>query len=229
MKTRLFLAIVLVVVIVVMAGSVITLAQGRKKVDINFATLEELQTLPGIGPEIAQAIIDGRPYMNNKGILKVKGISQRKFKILQRLIAVKPLIINFATLEELKSMPGIGSETAQAIIDGRPYEKEIDLLQVKGISEEKLEKIRSMIEIKMNINSASVYELRMLPGVGPEIADAIVKNRPYKEVDELLRVKGIGEGKLAKIRDLIEAKPAGKGKGERGRKIPLFPSQSETP
>ncbi len=220
MKARLFIAIVLV--IVVMTGSVITLAQGmKKKVDINFATLEELQALSGIGPKIAQAILDGRPYMNKKELQEVEGIGKRKYIRIQGLIVVKPLIINLATLDELKSLPGIDPETAQAIFDGRPYEKEEDLLRVKGMDEEKLKKIRNLITIRLNINSAKVYELEILPGIGPEIADAIIKDRPYKEVDELLRIKDLGEGELAKIRDLIEAKPAGKGKGERGRKIPI--------
>jgi predicted DNA-binding helix-hairpin-helix protein len=33
-----------------------------KKIDINSATVKELETLPGIGPKMAQAIIDQRPY-----------------------------------------------------------------------------------------------------------------------------------------------------------------------
>ena len=118
MKARLFLTIVLVVIIVVMTGSIITLAQGPKKVVINFATLEELQTLPGVGPETAQAIIDGRPYMNKKELQKVEGVGKKKFKRLQRLTIVKPLVINLATLDKLKALPGIDPETAQAIIDG---------------------------------------------------------------------------------------------------------------
>ncbi|HAM50676.1 MAG TPA: hypothetical protein DCP92_08290 [Nitrospiraceae bacterium] len=49
------------------------LAPGEK-VNINTASKELLEALPGIGPVKAQAIIDGRPYNNPEDIMKVKGI-----------------------------------------------------------------------------------------------------------------------------------------------------------
>ena len=43
-------------------------------VDINSATLQQLDTLTGIGPKYAQAIIGGRPYSSIDDLLQVKGI-----------------------------------------------------------------------------------------------------------------------------------------------------------
>jgi competence protein ComEA len=43
-------------------------------VNINTATLEELDTLPGVGPKTAQLIVDGRPYATVDDLLRVKGI-----------------------------------------------------------------------------------------------------------------------------------------------------------
>ena len=59
---------------------------------------------------------------------------------------------------------------------------------------------------KVNINTAPVEELRTLPKVGPKIAKAIVeyrKKHPFKSVDELINVKGIGEKKLELLRPLV--------------------------
>ncbi len=50
---------------------------------------------------------------------------------------------------------------------------------------------------KININNASKEELIKLPGVGGATADKIIANRPYKSADDLLKVQGIGEAKLA--------------------------------
>ncbi len=57
------------------------------------------------------------------------------------------------------------------------------------------------------VNRATAAELETLPGVGPVLASRIVayrdENGPFSEVEDLLSVPGIGEAKLAALRDLI--------------------------
>lgn len=59
----------------------------------------------------------------------------------------------------------------------------------------------------VSINRAGASELEQLPGVGPVLAERIVAHResngPFDEVEDLLDVPGIGESKLASMRDLI--------------------------
>lgn len=60
---------------------------------------------------------------------------------------------------------------------------------------------------KININTASAEQLKMLDGIGDVKAKAIVeyreKNGGFKSVDELDNVKGIGKATLDKLRDQI--------------------------
>ena len=49
----------------------------------------------------------------------------------------------------------------------------------------------------------SLFELEALPGIGPVIARRIVEGRPYRSVEELDRVRGIGKKRLEEIRPLI--------------------------
>ena len=59
----------------------------------------------------------------------------------------------------------------------------------------------------MDINSAGLEELMSLPGIGQVRAQAILDDReengPYRYPEELVRVKGIGEGILENILDQI--------------------------
>lgn len=57
------------------------------------------------------------------------------------------------------------------------------------------------------LNRAAATDLQALPGVGPVLAERIVAyreaNGPFSVVEDLLMVPGIGEAKLASIRDLV--------------------------
>lgn len=59
----------------------------------------------------------------------------------------------------------------------------------------------------LNINRATAKELEALPGIGPVLAARIVAHReahgPFRTVDDLLAVSGIGPKTLAGFRDLV--------------------------
>lgn len=55
----------------------------------------------------------------------------------------------------------------------------------------------------VNINKASLSELDVLPGIGAARAGEIVKNRPYKTIEELVTKKVITKSAYEKIKDKI--------------------------
>ena len=64
----------------------------------------------------------------------------------------------------------------------------------------------------VNINTASAAELDALPGIGAKTAALIVeyrqKNGPFKKVEELMNVRGIGEKNFLKLKPQLTVGPA---------------------
>ncbi len=75
---------------------------------------------------------------------------------------------------------------------------------------------------KLDLNRATVEQLKELPRIGVKTAQAIVKYRKdhgkFKSVDELLEVKGIGKKKLELLRPLVTVGKAKGSKKARSRK-----------
>ncbi|MBM4762360.1 helix-hairpin-helix domain-containing protein [Bacillus sp. B15-48] len=63
---------------------------------------------------------------------------------------------------------------------------------------------------KINLNSATASELETLPGIGPAKSAAIIEfretNGPFKSIDELKLISGIGEKTFEKLQDFISVK-----------------------
>lgn len=140
-------------------------------IDLNKASSMELQFLKGIGPSKADAIV---AYREENGfftvieeILNVPGIGEKTFEGIADKIEVSyedlpeyfpekssqkgvgKINVNTASVSELERLPGIGTVKAAAISNHRqekgPFRTYEDLLDVSGIGEKTLEKIRPYI------------------------------------------------------------------------------------
>jgi competence ComEA-like helix-hairpin-helix protein len=58
--------------------------------------------------------------------------------------------------------------------------------------------------LSVNINTATQEELESVPGIGPTRAAQIIAGRPYKTVDEIARINGIGQSQVEGLRPFLK-------------------------
>jgi competence protein ComEA len=168
-------------------------------IDLNRATAEDLDAVPGIGPALAQKIVD---YRNARG----------PFKKIEDLIEVSG--IGPQNLQKLKPYLGLGSPEAIA-----PPDWEAAMTAGKSVSGTNLESQEGRLPGSKNDlqpktpgrvidpNLSSQEDLQTLPGIGPVLARRIIDYRrahgPYKKIGDLRKVSGIGPKKLEKLRPYV--------------------------
>lgn len=139
------------------------------RVDVNSASVEALDAVPGIGPALAARIVAHRqqngPFRSPAELEAVRGIGPRSVeRMLPYLTAggdvapataagTGPLVnVNTATAEELEALPGIGPALAGRIVEHREtagiFRDLQDLRQVRGIGEGKLEALAPFATVR---------------------------------------------------------------------------------
>lgn len=124
--------------------------------------------------------------------------------------------LNNASLEELKSLPGIGDFYAEKIIEHRlslgGFVGKYQLLELWKFGDERYDKIKERISVignvnKININEADFATLYNHPYISYKVANSIVKMRDvhgaYTKVDEILRSVLIDEELFAKLQPYL--------------------------
>jgi competence ComEA-like helix-hairpin-helix protein len=145
-----------------------------------FADAKELQKIPGIGIKTANNIIDyyrtSQGDNTKEGILKIKGIGPDKFEKIRPYIVIEQPLKTQCPEIELKK----GLKTKKSV-------KKSDFL------------------IRKDINLAGYEDLVKVKGLGPCIANRILKQRDkqggkFRKIQDLVIVKGIGFKSMSLLR-----------------------------
>jgi competence protein ComEA len=163
-------------------------AQGPR-LDLNRASAAELRLLPGVSAALAQRILDYRrqsgPFRSIEDLRRVSGVGPKALERLRPWLFV------------------VVPESAEA------EESEIVYLEpmAKPVAKTSASRKQVSLTALIDVNQADLAELQKLPGIGPKLSQRIVDERtlrgPFKTVEELRRVSGIGVKTLDRLRPLV--------------------------
>ena len=149
------------------------------KVNLNTADVATLEDLPGIGPATAKAIVEGRPWKSVDDLDKIRGLGTARI----------------AALRDLVTLGDDPAPTAAKTAARRTASSKV--------ADSKANMTRETPAGKVNLNAADSAALEGLPGVGPATAKAIIDGRPWKSVDDLAKIRGLGENRIAALKGLV--------------------------
>ncbi len=147
--------------------------------DLNRASAVELRNVPGLGPALAERIVEQRrrqgEFRRVDDLRRVAGVGVKTLERIRPFLHVEP-----DRRLEPASISDQGPPASPAGVSKKPPPTE-----------------------QIDVNRAGEADLRRLPGIGPTLSARIVaarKQRPFATVDELRRVKGIGAKTLERLR-----------------------------
>jgi competence ComEA-like helix-hairpin-helix protein len=167
--------------------------------DLNRATAQDLDALPGLGPALARRIVEYRqahgPFKQIEDLGAVSGIGPHNLPKLKPYLGLEgPEAVAPPDWEAAMTAGKSGSGTYSASQTGSLPGSKI------GFQPKTPGRV-------IDPNRASQADLETLPGIGPVLARRIMDYRqahgPYKKIADLRKVSGIGRKKLEKLRPYV--------------------------
>jgi DNA uptake protein ComE-like DNA-binding protein len=160
----------------------------------NLASADEMTALPHMTAEIANTVVEHRPYLTVlplNELLSQHLSGEQRADLYTKLFV--PINLNSASEEEILLVPGVGARMAHEFDEYRPYRALAQFRREIGkyVDDEQVAAYEQFVFVPIDLNSASDEDILSIPGVGNRLLHEFKEYRPYRSIEQFRR--GIGK------------------------------------
>ena len=140
-------------------------------------------------------------------------LTQKERFVFQFLIISVAIGLSVGTIQKTYFKPDFSEKIENEIAEFKSLSIDIDKSKLNYTQENlsKSDDIKPKISVKsLDVNTASKNDLMTLPKIGPVTAEKIIQYRddfgPFKSIEDLLKIKGIGQKTLDQLKPFIQIK-----------------------
>ena len=174
----------------------------------NLADIAELVTVPGVGADLAAAIISARPLAGNLELDELLGDSLNDEEKAQvRAVLFVPINLNSAAEDEVKLVPGINRKMVHEFEEYRPYSSLDQFRREIGkyVDAAEVARYEQYVFIPMDLNTASSEAFGTIPGMNRRMVHEFEEYRPYTSIEQFRREIGkyVDENEVSRLERYI--------------------------
>lgn len=191
-----------IVILITLLVGIYLMVNKEPRVDTTMWEETSLTTTAEVATDATQERAETMIYVDIKGAVKVPGIYQLKNQ--QRIWDALALAGGVSEEADTAQVNYAQKVKDQMIIyvpkKGEPVPQSLETLQESAPAQQNQEG-------KINLNTATEAELQTISGIGAKKAQEIIRFRdeqgPFKTVEELKNVPGIGEKTVERLKDML--------------------------
>ena len=177
----------------ILASGTVAAQVGAGLEDPNLISSESLTEYASIDAQLAEAIVEGRPYLSAVELDQVlAGTLSTEDRQALYASVFRQINLNTASREEIMLIPGMSSRMAHEFEEYRPYASLEQFRREIGkyVDDAEVARLEQYVFVPLSLNSASEDDLMSIPGMTPKMAHEFEEYRPYSSMEQFRREIG---------------------------------------